>query len=58
MYIEKSQDQATATQAVKKPALPQKKLSAHKTAKVSSGNQATKMTVSNVIDHLKWFESL
>jgi len=58
MYIEKSQDQATAAQAVKKPALPQKKLSVHKAAEVSSGNQATKMTVSTVIDHLKWFESL
>jgi len=58
MYIEKAQNQVVASLADKKRTLQQKRLSGQAIAKTQPNTQATKMTVSTVIDHLKWFESL
>ena len=58
MYTEKAQNQVVASLAEKKRTLYKKQLSGQAIAKTQSNTQATKMTVSTVIDHLKWFESL
>ncbi|NYU08006.1 hypothetical protein A8O28_22080 [Enterobacteriaceae bacterium CCUG 67584] len=58
MYIEKAQNQVVASLADRKRALQEKQSRARVNAKTQPNSQATKMTVSTVIDHLKWFESL
>ncbi|MCE9967149.1 hypothetical protein LZ654_20290 [Lelliottia amnigena] len=58
MYIEKSQNQVVASLADKKRTLQEKRSQGQAIAKTQPNSQATKMTVSTVIDHLKWFESL
>lgn len=58
MYIEKAQNQVVASLADKKRVLQEKHSRGRVIAKTQTSSQATKMTVSTVIDHLKWFESL
>ncbi|HGC1984830.1 TPA: hypothetical protein ACIX5R_000417 [Escherichia coli] len=58
MYIEKSQNQVVASLAEKKRVLQEKRSRVQAIAKTHPNSQATKMTVSTVIDHLKWFETL
>ncbi|MGY3115227.1 hypothetical protein ACVWYV_003458 [Pantoea eucalypti] len=58
MYIEKAQNQVVASLADKKRTLQEKRSRGLAIAKTQPNSQATKMTVSTVIDHLKWFESL
>ncbi|WP_274242682.1 MULTISPECIES: hypothetical protein [Enterobacter] len=58
MYIEKAQKQVVASLADRKRVLQEKQSRGRVTATTQANSQATKMTVSTVIDHIKWFESL
>ena len=58
MYTEKAQNQVVASLADKKRTLQEKRSRGQAIAKTQANNHATKMTVSTVVDHLKWFESL
>lgn len=58
MYTEKAQNQIVASIADKKKELKEKRSKADVYAKSQSNGQATKMTVSTALDHIKWLESL
>lgn len=58
MYTEKAKNQVVASLADKKRTLQEKRSRGQAIAKTQANNHATKMTVSTVVDHLKWFESL